>query len=536
MNAAHVSPVVAVALAALLASTARPAESAESPQDMAWVNVTNNVGGEKWGYAGVTAIACVPGADQVIAGVSAEGLWSSTDGGQTWTPLGEADAVKIANRPCTIVFDPKDPRTFWVSGNYGPGLFKTADGGKTFERIGTLNHLDGVAIDFADPERKTLLVGMHEKSQGILASTDGGKIWRNIGKQLPPKTNHTAHAVVIDSQTFVTSAAGWAKGMDLGIFRTTDGGKTWKAVSDLGAVGRPLIASDGRIYWAQFRDQKLLASTDQGETWTELDGPVKRAPIELPGARLVSWMGKQLYASVDAAATWTPLGPEAPFEPDALAYNEKRNGFFASRSTERKTDQAVARLDLPGPVVVVIAKRLVVWDGEDAAKGKAWANPEGAVTLAPQGEVVHAGKGALRLNVKGKGWAGAGWNWRAWWPKDAGDDLAGFTNLTFWVKVGEGTPKGTSLKVALGCSGEGAKPTGQVEVAKYCPAFADGEWHEVVVPLADLYAAAKEQGFNPKKAWQIDFAIWRQDESTVDVYVDDIAFDDRPAPAGAADK
>ena len=498
--------------------------------DLAWVNVTANVGGEKWGYAGVCTIASVPGADEVIAGVSESGLWSSTDGGASWTPLGADGPARITHRPYVIVFDPKDPKTFWVSGSYGPGLFRTADGGKTFERLGMLNHTDGVAVDFTDPERKTLLAGLHEKPQSIVCSSDGGKTWRSIGKNLPAKTNHTANVLALDSKTFLTSAAGWAKGLAFGIFRTEDAGKTWTQVSDAGAAGQPLAASDGALYWGILWSRGLLKSTDQGKTWTPVEGPVKRTPFEAPGGRLVAVVDDRLHYSTDSGATWKPFGPAAPFKPDAAAYHEKRNCFYVSRTTEKKTDLAIARLDLPQPLAVCMARKLVVWDGEAATKGKAWVNPEGTVTFEPQTGAAHSGASALRLLAKGKGWAAAGWNWHSWWPKDAGTDLTAFRNLVFWVKFGgDKPPAGAGLVVSLASSDEGGKATGQVDVLKRCPDLFDGAWHEVVVPLEDLYAAAKEKGFNPKKAWQFDLGSWREAEGEFAVVVDDIGFDDRPA-------
>src|SRR5690348_5272282 len=76
-----------------------------------WVDVTNNVGGEKWGGYGVHYMAAVPGSNVVIAGVSERGLWATADEGATWKKLG---GDEIRNRPDRIVFDPKDSSVFWV--------------------------------------------------------------------------------------------------------------------------------------------------------------------------------------------------------------------------------------------------------------------------------------------------------------------------------------------------------------------------------------------------------------------------------------
>jgi len=506
-----------------------PAPQPARPETGAWVNATNNVGGDTWGYAGVCTIACKPGADEVIAGVSERGLWSSTDGGRTWTPLGDAK-VKITNRPYVIIFDPKDANTFWETGNYGPGLFKTTDGGKTFERLGaTIANCDGLSVDFSDPDRKTLVLGFHEKIRFVMRSADGGRIWRQIGTNLPEKTNHSTNPLVLDSKTFLINTAGWVEGHSLGIYRTEDAGQTWTKVSELGTAGQPLLASDGAVYWGQLWDRGLLKSTDKGKTWTAVAGPVKRTPIEVGGGKLVGVAASQLHFSADGAKTWKPIGAPAPFAPNAAAYSDKRNCFYVARSTEKKTDSAIARLDLPQSLDAVMPKKLVVWDGEALAGGAGWAEPKATTTLKVQAAEVHAGKGALELHAEAKGWAGSGWNWLGWWPKDGGTDISGFKNLAFWMKVAGDKPPGGAVRAALECSGRNAKPTAEVDVAKYCPDVFDGKWHEVVIPLQDLYAGKTD--FDATKAWQLNLFVAGA-EIKVSVFVDDIGFDDRPvAPA-----
>jgi photosystem II stability/assembly factor-like uncharacterized protein len=344
--------VLLLSAAALTCPASAPAAdgaAASQPAEPAWVNVTHNVGGDKWGYAGVCTIACVPGADEVIAGVSEAGLWSSTDGGATWSAMGQGGDAgsRITNRPSRVIFDPKDPKVFWTSGCYGPGVFKTADGGKSFQRLGDVSHVDGLAIDWADPQRQTMLVGLHEQARSLMKSTDGGKGWQNIGKNLPDKTNHSTEPILIDARTYLTNTAGWLKDHTFGIYRTADGGATWKKVSDLGAAGRPLVAADGAIYWVYLWGGGIIKSTDQGKTWQKLPGPVKQVPIELPGGRLVAAVAKVLYTSADAGKTWQPCGPAMPFAPGAIAFCEKRNCFYASRMSDKKTDLAILRLDLP---------------------------------------------------------------------------------------------------------------------------------------------------------------------------------------------
>ena len=296
-----------------------------------WVDVTNNVGGKTWGAYGVTYMKAVPGSDEVIAGVSQRGLWASGDGGTAWRKLG-GDEMKF--RPGRIVFDPRDKSVFWVSGCYGDAPFKTEDGGRTFRRLGKLAHADGVAVDFTDPERKTLLLGLHEQSQSLQLSGDGGNTWTKIGDKLPADSNHSSDPIIIDSRTFLINTAGWKPKATLGIYRSEDGGRTWTQVSTYGPQGPALVASDGAIYWQRVWGGGLLKSSDQGRTWKEISHAVKDNLLELPDKRLAGLANAQIMISADGGATWTKLGPPAPFKPNGITYSDKGNCFYAWRLSD----------------------------------------------------------------------------------------------------------------------------------------------------------------------------------------------------------
>lgn len=313
-----------------------------APPGAGWTNVTAGVGGETWGYAGVTLMAAVPDRDEIIAGVSEAGLWSSLDGGATWKKLGGAE---IRHRPHQILFDPKDPRIFWVSGNYGPGLFRTTDGGVTFKRLGKLEHVDGVAVDFTDPARKTLLAGLHEQSCSLQLSRDGGETWEKIGDRLPPDSNHSTDPLVFDAKTFVINTAGWKKGASSGIYRSVDAGTTWSKVFDGGPGGRALTTSDGTVYWKGVWGGNVIRSADQGATWSKVPGPVKSSLIELPGGMLAGLSDGQLHLSKDGGATWTKRGEPAPLKAQGVVYSAKRGAFYVWKMTDKKSAESVYRLD-----------------------------------------------------------------------------------------------------------------------------------------------------------------------------------------------
>ncbi len=310
-----------------------------------WVDVTNNVGGSTWGAYGVHYMAAVPDSSAVIAGVSERGLWASADNGATWAKLG---GDEIRNRPDRIVFDPKDSNTFWVSGCYGDSPFRTDDGGHTFHRLGKLQHSDGISVDFTDPARQTLLLGMHEQSQSTHLSTDGGETWTKIGDRLPADSNHSSDPIVLDAKTFLTNTAGWKPKSSLGIYRSEDGGKTWTRVSDFGPSGAALVASDSAIYWQRLWGGGLIKSADQGKTWRQVSNAIKTNPIELPGQRLAGLGGDMIYVSSDGGTTWTKFGPKLPLKPNGLIYSAKGQAFYAWQMADnmKRPPASIVRLSV----------------------------------------------------------------------------------------------------------------------------------------------------------------------------------------------
>lgn len=311
-----------------------------------WTNITHDVGGEKWGYAGVCLIAAVPGSPAVIAGVSEAGLWRSDDQGQSWHKLGTNDQEQIRNRPHQIVFDPTGVQRFWLSGSYGNSPFVTLDGGKTFQRLGNLTHMDGIGIDFTDPERKTLVVGLHEQARSVHKSTDGGKTWQKIGEALPEDSNHSTDPIVIDAKTFIINTAGWAPKKSWGIYRTENGGTTWSKVSELGCQSRALAASDGALYWTITYGNGIVKSADQGKSWQKLSGPAKSGPIQMEPGKIAALAGQQIYVTSNGGQSWDKLAEPLPFKANGIAYNDKSKSIYAWRSADKKVPDAIVRWDL----------------------------------------------------------------------------------------------------------------------------------------------------------------------------------------------
>ena len=237
-------------------------------------------------------------------------------------------------RPGRIVFDPRDKSVFWVSGCYGNAPFKTEDGGKTFRRLGKLAHADGVAVDFTDPERKTLLLGLHEQSQSLQLSGDGGTPGRRLATSCPP-TATTAPIRSSSTRDLSDQHGGLEAQSDFGHLPQRRRRPDLDAGFHLRAAGPgALLASDGAIYWQRVWGGGLLKSSDQGK---DLEGDFPCREGQSAGTarqRLAGLANAQIMISADGGATWTQLGPPAPFKPNGITYSDKGNCFYAWRLSD----------------------------------------------------------------------------------------------------------------------------------------------------------------------------------------------------------
>ncbi len=129
------------------------------------------------------------------------GIYKTTDGGENWTLMGLLNSEHISK----VIIHPNDPNTVFVavpgklwSNSPDRGLYKTADGGKTWEKILFVNDSTGCA-DFAinptDPNtmyatfwqfrRKPFAFNSGGPGSALMKSTDGGKTWKKMTKGLP---------------------------------------------------------------------------------------------------------------------------------------------------------------------------------------------------------------------------------------------------------------------------------------------------------------------------------------------------------------
>lgn len=337
---------LSVALACLVAFAGETA---------AWKNAAGDLNPGDWSKGGIWKLAAWPGKDEIVASMRSQGLFSTKDGGATWKRMGEPGKTSPAKagQAVQFVFDPKNKDTFWTSGMYGYGVWVTTDGGATFSPLGKFpnNHAEGIAVDFTDPERKTLLVGLHEQVNSLHKSVDGGKTWVKIGDKIPPETNFTHDPIIVDSKTFLIDCGGWKKDVKSGIFRSTDAGETWTEVSNLGPWSNPVVTTKGDIFWNTLWEYPLIVSRDKGLTWEKVGGPVRGRISELPGGRLVGLGGSQVYLSKDDGKTWAPIGEPVPFKPIGIVYNDVRKALYVWQNAKAPTPDMVMCWDVPAEIL-----------------------------------------------------------------------------------------------------------------------------------------------------------------------------------------
>lgn len=313
--------------------------------------MTHDLGGNATNWAMSTlTLGAAPGTDTVYAHIGRVGLFASTDGGAHWTNLVTPPETSAINGFVgSFLFDPKDPKTFWITCWYGKGLLKTTDGGKTFKQLGTEIQFESVTVDFTDPERKTMVIGRHEKP-GLMISKDGGATWKTIGTNSLPDTKFSNSPLLIGPNTILASTSGDPKKRTYGIWRSEDAGETWSKVADYSRARAPMLSSKKIVFWPVRGG--LARSSDAGKTWVLLKSPTVDSIIELPDGRLAC-RGGRLAISNDNGDSWTEYGPELPVKPpkeygQGPVYLPGMKAFMICvRSWGKINPEAVWRLNAP---------------------------------------------------------------------------------------------------------------------------------------------------------------------------------------------
>ena len=225
-----------------------------------------------------------------------DGIYKSTDAGKTWTHLGLRDSQQIGQ----VVIDPKDPNRVFVAAlghPYGPnterGIFRSTDGGKSFERVLYKDENTGGTDVLLDPSNaNTVYAALWQARQGpwengafngpgsgLFKSTDGGTTWRQLTAGLPNfETDRLGRIGIGIAPSRPSRLFAIVEARNSGVFRSDDAGETWTRVnSDPRVLARPSDATDVRVHPTN-PDIVIVPtivtwkSTDGGRTFTAIRG------------------------------------------------------------------------------------------------------------------------------------------------------------------------------------------------------------------------------------------------------------------------
>ena len=273
------------------------------------------------------------------------GLWKTEDAGTTWLPVGEGQ-FNYASVGAMAIYE-KNPDIMYVglgepqmrqSVSWGDGMYKSIDGGETWQQIGLSDslHISRVRVHPHNPDIVFVASLGHafgpNEERGVFRTTDGGETWERV--LFKNEGTGAIDLVMSPDDPDLLFAALWeferkawgAKtgGPDSGIWRSRDGGETWEEISRnegmpegmMGRVGLTMSADDGNRVYALIdseTQQGLYRSDDKGNTWRFISGDanITARPFYFyhiyadPSDADHLWVpGNKLWRSVDAGATW----------------------------------------------------------------------------------------------------------------------------------------------------------------------------------------------------------------------------------------
>ncbi len=238
----------------------------------------------------------------IYIGTAGGGVWKSTDGGVMFNPIFDDHCQSIG----TVAIDSKDPNnTLWVgtgevwtrnSTSVGDGIYKTTNGGKTWKKMGLENSDRISAIRIHPDNSDVLFVGVQgalwgpSEERGVYKTSDGGATWEKV---FYIDENTGCSELIMDpNNPDILYASFWehrrtawsfnSGGDNSALYKSTDGGKTWNKIHNgfpEGTLGRIAIAaapSNSAILYSviESEDKKLSGlyrSDDAGASWKHLN-------------------------------------------------------------------------------------------------------------------------------------------------------------------------------------------------------------------------------------------------------------------------
>ena len=272
------------------------------------------------------------------------GLWKTTNKGTTWTPIFDDQPVSTFG---DVAIAPSNPEVVWAgtgeqnnrqSSSWGSGVYRSTDAGTTWSHLGLENtrHIGKIEVHPDNPDIAYVAalgnLWAASADRGVFKTTDGGRTWEKVlfvdtltgvvDLVMDPSDPNTLYAAAYQRQRRVWGFNGGGPGS--GIHKTTDGGGTWLRLAnglpqgEKGRIGLAISRSNPRvlnaIIQADSAGQGVYRSEDRGETWTKMhsrnERPMYYSEIFIdPGNdQRVYTLARYSWRSEDGGRTWTQIG------------------------------------------------------------------------------------------------------------------------------------------------------------------------------------------------------------------------------------
>lgn len=279
-------------------------------------------------------------------GVNNGGVWKSDDYGRTWKPIfdkmrtGSVGDIAVSESNPNVIYVGCGEGIQRPDLSVGDGVYKSADGGKTWNNMGLNDgqQIGDIIIDPKDENRIFVAVLGHpygpNTERGVYRSLNGGKTWERV---LYKDENTGAVQVNFDpNNSNILYADLWAgrqgpwengqwNGTESGLFKSTDGGNTWKKLTKglptteqgLGRIGFGIAPTNSNRLYATVDAGKyggIYRSDDAGESWQLMNADGRywgrgsdfaEVKVDPTNADIVYSANVVTWKSIDGAKTFT---------------------------------------------------------------------------------------------------------------------------------------------------------------------------------------------------------------------------------------
>jgi photosystem II stability/assembly factor-like uncharacterized protein len=342
---------VVAALFVSVEAAAQTAKSGAAPKPVPTLDETfegvkfRSIGPYRGGR--VTAVSGVRGQPLVYyQGATGGGVWKTTDAGSNWRPVSDKDfktgsvgAIGVAESDPSVVYVGMGECPIRGNVSHGDGVYKTTDGGKTWTNVG-LSDTRQICRLRVHPDNPDLVyvaalghVWGPNRDRGIFRSKDGGKTWQKV---LFVSENTGASDLAMDpTNPRVLYAGFWqvrrkpweltSGGPEGGLWKSTDGGDTWKKLQGglpegvVGKIGVTISPARPDRVWALVEAKEkggVYRTDDSGETWTRVNSENKlrqrawyytRLYADPKNADALYVLNVQFHRSVDGGKTFSSI-------------------------------------------------------------------------------------------------------------------------------------------------------------------------------------------------------------------------------------